>query len=244
MKNLFLKKIRLSWYFFGFFILFTILGLTIPGVTFEPGALTLFSINSFLYGFYISPVLGNQRMRIEELAKIVRAEANALFGMALQTKKLSHDVQQKVQELIDDYADAVLKERTVAGGEKEYEALITYCIKFKGNDKDKEQIDKILTNIVANQQNRSNLAMQLRSRVFANEWWIMLVLFSVTLGFVLFLNIGDTNIFLPYIKALMCTGLTMLMVSLLKLSTLTHKKATLIWIPLQKLVDTRFYRID
>src|SRR6267154_392327 len=132
MKDLFLKKIRLSWYFFGFFIIFMILGFVIPGVTFEPGALTLFSINSFLYGFYISPVLGTQRTRIEELAKTVRAEANALFGMALQTKGLSQETQQKVQELIDTYADAVLRERKVAGGEKEYESLITYCVGFKG----------------------------------------------------------------------------------------------------------------
>src|ERR1043165_1944539 len=98
--------------------------------------------------------------------------------MALQTKKLSPDVCTKVQALINAYADAVLHERKVAGGEKEYEALITYCVSFKGSKEDKDQIDKILTNVVANQQNRSNFAMQMRSKVFANEWWIMLVLFT------------------------------------------------------------------
>ena len=33
-----------------------------PGIKFESGALTLFSVNSFLYGFYISPILGAQKI--------------------------------------------------------------------------------------------------------------------------------------------------------------------------------------
>jgi len=47
--------------------------------------LILFSVNSFLYGFYISPVLAAQKSRIEELHKIVCAEANAIFTMMLTT---------------------------------------------------------------------------------------------------------------------------------------------------------------
>jgi len=36
----------------------------------------------------------------------------------------------------------------------------------------------------------------------------------------------------------------MLIVNLVKLNTLTHKKAKQMWGPLQKLIDTDFYRID
>ena len=36
----------------------------------------------------------------------------------------------------------------------------------------------------------------------------------------------------------------MLIVILIKLSTLTHKKAKELWQPLEKLLHTRFYRID
>jgi hypothetical protein len=43
---------------------------------------------------------------------------------------------------------------------------------------------------------------------------------------------------------LLCTGLTMLVVILIKLSTLTHKRAKRIWDPYKKLIDSRFYRID
>lgn len=237
-----LTKVRLSWFFFGFFTLYLFAQEVWINVrTFDAGSLTLFSVNSFLYGFYISPVLGAQKTRIEELAKIIRAEANALFEMLLRTKKLHSSTRDKIQDLFEDYVHACLRQRRVAEGEEQYEKLIGYCLDYDG--KDKEAVEKILNALILNQANRSNLAMQLRNRVFSNEWWIMLVLFSITLGFILFMNVG-TDFTMHVIKALLCTGLTMLMINLLKLSTLTHKKAKNIWDPLQKLVETRFYRID
>lgn len=237
-----LKKIRLSWFFFGFFTFYLIAQETwVVPRTFDAGALTLFSVNSFLYGFYISPVLGAQKARIEELARIIRAESNTLFDMLLRTKKLSPATRNKVQDMYEDYLHACLRQRRVAEGEEQYEKLISYCLNYEG--KDKEIIEKLLNTLVANQTNRSSLAMQLGNRVFNNEWWIMLVLFTITLGFVLYMNVG-TDFIMHVVKGLLCTGLTMLMINLLKLSTLTHKKAKNIWDPMRKLLETRFYRID
>jgi len=71
----------------------------------------------------------------------------------------------------------------------------------------------------------------------------MLMLFSITLSFILFLDSGDRFIF-RVITALLCTGLTMLLVILVKLNTLTHKKARQIWQPFEKLVASHFYRLD
>jgi hypothetical protein len=242
MLTILLKKIRLSWFFFGFFTVYLFAEeAIIHGATFDAGALTLFSVNSFLYGFYISPVLSAQKTRIEELAKIIRAESNAIFEMLLRTKKLHASVRNKIQDMFEDYIHACLRQRKIAEGEPEYEKLISYCLNYDGEDR--ETMDKILNNLIANQTNRSNLAMQLGNRVFSNEWWIMLVLFSITLGFVLFLNVGNDFV-MHAIKALLCTGLSMLMINLLKLSTLTHKKAKNIWDPMEKLLRTRFYRID
>ena len=67
MRELLLTKIRLSQYLVGLFIFFCLLVILLPHVSFSSGALTLFSVNSFLYGFYISPILGAQKARIEEL---------------------------------------------------------------------------------------------------------------------------------------------------------------------------------
>ncbi len=236
-----LLKIRLSWFFLLSFVVFFGLTFAIPGTTFAPAALTLFSINSFLYGFYISPILGAQKARIDDLSKIIRAEANALFDILIKTKKLPPISHKLIQEMCEDYIAASFKERKPAEGEHEYERIISYCLDYKG--KEPETIEKILTVLVANQNNRSQLAMQLGNRVFNNEWWIMLVLFSITLGFVLFLNVGS-DLLMHFIKALLCTGLAMLMFNLLKLSTLTHKKAKQIWAPLDKLKASRFHRFD
>lgn len=83
-----LLKIRLSLFFWIFFILYVSILFLVPSVKFDSGALTLFSVNSFLYGFYIAPILSVQKSRIEELHRVVRAEANSLFVMALSSKKI------------------------------------------------------------------------------------------------------------------------------------------------------------
>jgi hypothetical protein len=71
----------------------------------------------------------------------------------------------------------------------------------------------------------------------------MFILFSITLGFILAIQIPSSWI-MQIVRALLCTGLTMLIVNLIKLNTLTHKKAKQMWEPLKKLVETNFYRID
>lgn len=212
-----------------------------PSQNFSSGALTLFSVNSFLYGFYIAPILSAQKGRIEELHKIVRAETNALFSMMIHTKNLQKTTRNEIQAMVVEYVNAKLRKIKPDSGEKQYENLISYCLDYKGDDKD--EINKLLEALVANQQNRTNFGMQVGNKVFANEWQIMAILFSITLGFILTVNI-DTAPILNVIRALLCTGLTMLIVILVKLNTLTHKKAKQMWDPFKKFVATDFYRID
>lgn len=239
--NYLLQKIRLSWYFCFFLILYFILSLKLPKQSFDSAALTLFSVNSFLYGFYIAPILSAQKTRIEELHKTVRAEANAIFAMALSIKKLPKKTRNEIQKELKEYVQASSDKSTVIEGEKEYEDLITYCIEYSGEDS--EAIEKLLNSLVDNQKNRTQFSMLMSNKVYNNEWIIILMLFSITLGFILLLNIGD-SVPLLIVKSLLCTGLTMLLIILAKLSTLTHKKAKEVWNPMKKLIKTNFYRID
>lgn len=240
MKKLLLEKVRLTWYFIGFFCVYLALLFVLPRETFTAGALTLFSVNSFLYGFYISPVLSAQKTRIEEMHRIVRAEANAIFAMALATKNLSEPLRNDIQQMLQTYMKSTIKDRQKTG-EEMYEALIGFCVKYEG--KHKTDIEKLLDKLVSNQQNRTALSMQLANRVFSNEWMIMLVLFSITLSFILLIDTGNAPIY-KVVTALLATGLTMLVVNLVKLNTLTHKKAKQIWQPFTKLIDSHFYRLD
>lgn len=239
-----LLRTRLSLFFISFFVVYLDLAIILDNVAFTSAALTLFSVNSFLYGFYIAPVLAAQKLRNDELAKIIRAEANAIFDILLKTKTLPRKSRNHLQDLIENYLQASFWQRKPAEGEAEYEKVISYCLDYDSKDqKDKDQVGKILDGLVANQINRSSLSQQLGNKVFSNEWMIMLVLFSITICFVLLLEVKD-NLMMQLVKALLCTGLSMLMVNLLKLSTLTHKKAHHIWDPLDKLVTSRFRRID
>lgn len=239
--NILLSKIRLSWYFIGFFILFLCLAWLLPKQKFDSGALTLFSVNSFLYGFYIAPILAAQKSRIEELHRTVRSEANELFAMALSLKKLPEHLRNTLQKELREYLHVSTKQKSIGQGEKEYEDLITYCVDYKG--KHEAEIDDFLNKVVANQKNRTQFSMLMSNKVFSNEWIIILMLFSITLGFVLLLDIGSSPA-LIIVKALLCTGLSMLLLILAKLSTLTHKKARQIWDPFKKLESSNFYRID
>lgn len=241
MISFLLTKIRLSYYFIILFIFFVIVVTFMPHIQFDGGALALFSVNSFLYGFYISPILSAQKTRIEELHRIVRSEANAIFAMALVVAKLPEKFRDKIQTMLIDYTDHAMRHRRPAGGEEKYEAMISYCLEYKGTHQ--VEVDKLLDKLIANQQNRTNYAMQLSNKVYSNEWMIMIILFTVTLIFILLLDAGSDYVY-KILAALLCTGLSMLLIILAKMSTLTHKKAKQIWDPYKKLIETRFYRID
>lgn len=212
----------------------------LPRQTFSSGALTLFSVNSFLYGFYIAPILSAQKSRIEELHRLARSEANSIFAIMLKVKKLQNGAKSDISSLIRDYTKFAGVNSHIKA-EKVYEEIIGYCVAYKG--KDPEGVARILEGIVANQQNRTMIAMQLRSSVYNNEWVIMGTLFSITLSFVLLLNAGNGIVF-QLLAAFLSTGLTMLIIILIKLSTLTHKRAKQMFHPYHKLIDTNFYRID
>ena len=241
MKNLLLKKIRLSYYFIILFVIFITIEIIAPSVKFDSGALTLFSVNSFLYGFYISPILSAQNSRVEELHKIIRSEANAIFAMIISLAKLPQSLRESIKDMFVDYLKTSVKQQKPGEGEEKYEAIIAYCIDYHGQHK--EEIDALLDKVVANQQNRTNFAMQISNKVYSNEWIIIMMLFTVTLSFVLLMNTGGDFIY-KILAALLCTSLSMLIVILVKMSTLTHKKAKQIWNPFKKLIETRFYRID
>jgi hypothetical protein len=241
MKHFLLNKVRLSWYLVFFLVVYTILAFTLPRTKFDAGALTLFSVNSFLYGFYIAPILSGQKARIEDLHKLIRNETNAIFDIMLRVKKLPDRTRKEVQDLMEEYIRYGLIDHNIHTGEVAYEAAISYCMTYKGPKGD--QVEKILDKLVANQQNRTLITMQIKNSVYSNEWIIMMVLFSITLGFILYLDTGHSVVF-KLVIAFLCTGLSMLLVILAKLSTLTHKKARQMWNPPKKLLESDFYRFD
>lgn len=241
MRNLLLIKIRLTWYFAFFLVVALILAFVLPKQTFNSGALTLFSVNSFLYGFYLAPILSAQKGRIEDMHKTARAEANAIFEMVLGLKKLPAELRNPLQKDFDEYLSTCARQRKPGQGEKEYEELITFCVNYKGAHLN--EIDELLDGLVKNQANRTQFSMLLANKIYSHEWLIMAVLYGITTGFILTINTGNVVIY-KSIAGFLAAGLTMLLLILIKLSTLTHKKAHQAWNPYRRLIETHYYSID
>jgi len=173
--------------------------------------------------------------------KTARAEANSIFEMVLGLKQLPEDIRNPLQDKFNAYLKTCAKQRKPGQGETEYEDLITYCVNYKGGHK--EEIDDLLDGLVKNQQNRTQFSMLLANKIFSHEWFIMFVLYGITTGFILTIYTGKILVY-KLVAGFLAAGLTMLLVILIKLSTLTHKKAHQAWNPYRRLIETHYYRID
>lgn len=241
MKNFLLSKVRLSAYYPILFIIFLAVVWLAPKLQLSGGQLTLFSVNSFLLAFYLGPIMSSQKSRMDDLAKVIRNEAIAFFSVAIKSQDMTPETKREIKSMGKRYLESCLRTRNVAEGEKEYENMIRYCIDYKG--KSEEEITKVQQILIDNQQNRSQLSSLLQMNVYSHEWFVLFVLSIITLAYIVIIDYGQ-NTLLNVVAALLCTGLTMLLLILEKLNTLTHKKARQIWKPFDKLLDTDFKRID
>ncbi len=249
MKSLLLNKIRLTNYFIFFLCFYAFITLLLDKVPLDKAALTLFSANSFLYGFYISPIIKSQNDRIDKLHELVRREASKIYEIALYSTRLTPSTHRKTIQLLQNYILSIEKGEKYVQGEEEYEKLMQYLVAYDGDGVGKDQYKEIMKAGLSIQQNRAEIDLSLKKKVYRNEWLIMLILFSITITFITIIEIPNI-FFLQLIPPVLCTGLTMLIVILMKKSTLSHKNAKTIWKPLhelsqsnfRQLIDTRRYK--
>lgn len=240
MKKFLLTKVRLSTYFVVFLIFYFLLLFVLPRYQFDGGILALFSVNSFLFGFYVSPILRFQKQRIDKLNKAVRAEANAIFAMMMMAKNMPEKIKDEFKAHLVTYLN-LNAARKYNDAEIAYESLISYVVDYRGKSKD--EVDELVEMVIDNQENRTDYRMEVANKIYSNEWMVMMVLFFITLIFVLLMDTGS-SIVIQLITALLCTGLTMLILILVKLDSMTHKKAKGALQPYMTLVETNFYHID
>src|SRR5690606_18289073 len=107
----------------------------------------------------------------------------------------------------------------------------------------KDDVDELIEMVVENQENRTDYRMEVANKIYSNEWMVMMVLFFITLIFVLLMDTGNSLV-VQLITALLCTGLTMLILILIKLDSMTHKKAKGALQPYITLVESNYYHID
>lgn len=231
LKYFLLNKVRLTQYLVIFAVLFFLISLSLPKIDLQGAALTLFSVNSFLYGFYISPIINAQRLRIDHLHRLVVVEVNKLQEIVQYSRRMESDFQNNVVYMIDQYIQ-VASVGGVNPGQKEFDGLVSMIVSYEGDKKDPHK--EMMKSVFAAQQNRAEIKLLVESKVYSNEWIVMSILFAITIAFILFTRLPDIPL-LQAIPAILCAGLSMLIIILIKMSTLTHKRARTIWVPLREM---------
>lgn len=235
LKHFLLNKVRLTQYLVIFAVLFFIISLLLPKIELQGAVLTLFSVNSFLYGFYISPIINAQRVRIDQLHRLVVIEVNKLQEIIQYARRMEPDFQNNVTYMLGKYIEI----SSVGGanvGQKEFDDLVSTIVAYEGDRKDPHK--EMLKSVFAAQQNRAEIKLLVESKVYSNEWIVMVILFAITIAFILFTRLPDI-LMLQAIPAILCAGLSMLIIILIKMSTLTHKRAKTIWVPLRELHNAK-----
>ncbi len=236
-----LLKIRLSYIYPSLFIIFFIILTFYKRQSLTPGQLALFSVNSFLFGYYFGPILSAQKARVDGLIKAVRQEVMAILDVLTQSHFIKEHDRHELKLKLRAYIDSIMSNEAVQADNERYNELLrfTKSKKFEGNS----TMDAIYARLVKTQENRDNLAILYQSKLFSHEWLVVLVLFSVTLFFTLQTDYGNV-LFFRVLLSVLCTGISLLIVILAKYATLTHKQAKRIWVPMKELIANHFEDID
>lgn len=228
-KDFLLNRVRLTQYLVIFTILFFLCSLLLPKIELGGAALTLFSVNSFLYGFYLSPIIRAQHTRVNQLRRAVAIEVGKLDEVVQYSRRMEQDFRTDIVAAVNRYCEVAASGDAYAGG-KELDSLVSKVVEYSGDSKDPHK--EMLKSVFAAQQKRVEIHTIAEDRVYSNEWTVMTILFTITISFILLTQLPEVPL-LNLIPAVLCAGLSMLIVILVKMSTLTHKKAKSAWRPLK-----------
>lgn len=232
-----LLNIRLSYYYPTLFILFFVLLGVLERQKLTPGQLALYSVNSFLFGFYFSPILNAQKTRVDSMNKTVRQEEMVMLDILAQSHLLKPAVRHDLKVRMKAYLNSIIDNPNVRADNPYYDELLHFT--KKPEFKDNSVMDTIYGRVSKTQENRDALQSLMTAGVYSHEWLVVSVLFGITVYFVMQTDYNNV-LFFRVILAVLCTGLAMMMVILLKYATLTHKQAKQLWNPLKSLEKEHF----
>jgi hypothetical protein len=229
-----LLNIRLSYIYPSLFIIFLAVLSFIKPTHLTAGQLALYSVNTFLFGFYFNPILNAQKSRVESLNKAVRQETMTILDILGQSHLLKPNVRHALKVRLKAYVKSILENTRVGADNPYYDEMLRFTKddKFKGDS----VMDTIYTRVSKTQENRDALNNLFSLGMFMHEWLVVGVLYAVTTYFVLQTDYGNV-LFFRVLLAILSTGIALMMVILLKYATLTHKQAKRMWRPLHDLMD-------
>lgn len=236
--NFFLRR-RLSLYFPTFFVIILVAIYQLPRISSAPVDLTLFAVSTGLLGLYLGYVLSTQDSRIRLLTKTVGQEAVVFYKLDEVIKELPEPLQASFMQQVSEYLRHKNGNLDPTAGTENYLELL----ELSHRPNTKEAGVDLRELLIDNQQNRTEIAALLNSRVHKHEWFIMLSLYAVTLSFLLTFDYGQQWI-IKIAAALLGASLGLLLIAIFKLQRLIHKKAWRIWEPFVRLIATNFTQLN
>jgi hypothetical protein len=232
-----LLSIRISVLAWLLLAVFLVVVFAAPQQKLTPGQLALFSVNSFLFGYYFSPLLSAQKMRVAAMINAARQEEMTLLDILAQSHLLSSKERHHLKVKLRVYLESILGNEKVRADNPYYDDLLHYTKSVHG--KDEQIMNVVYERVSKTQANRDTLNNLFASKVYSHEWLVVLVLFGITLYFALQTNFNN-SVFFGVMLAILCTGLSLLMIIMVKFATLTHKEARRMWQPLRDLLHEHF----
>lgn len=225
----FLLNIRLTYIYPILFVVFMVILSYVKPTKLTTGQLALYSTNTFLFGFYFLPLLSSQKVRIDNLRSSIRSETTTILDILAQLHLLKPAVRHELKVRLKVYVDSIYKNTAISADNIYYDDLLQFTRddRFKGDP----VMETIYTRVSKTQENRDTINNYLTTGVFSHEWLVALVLFFITLYFVMQTNY-DGVLFFRVLLAILCTGISLMLIILIKYATLTHKYAKRMWLPL------------
>jgi len=234
-----LSKIRLSLYLPPLFIFFLLLINYVPKINLLISYIALFSASIILLGFYLNPLLIQNKARIENLVYLISVEASVFYRIDLELDKVNDSHRDQIIKYSKEYLNIKIHSKDSKKSDAAYLDIINFCRDLKHD----ATIYKILIILSDNNQTRANIAFQLRNRVYSSEWLIMTMLYLVAVGFIVGIELPPHSLTVNCILSILATGISFAMLFLWKLSNLTHKKALGMWQPLIDLKNSNFIKM-
>lgn len=232
-----LLGIRLSVMAALLFGMFIVLFAFLKQQTLTAGQLALFSVNSFLFGYYFNPLLGRAEDRVASLNRATREEAMQLQDVLADAHMLSDKARHQLKVRLKVYLHSIIGNTQLGADNIYYDEILYWAKQTKGEDPG--TLDGIYGKISSTQDNRDTMANLFATKIYSHEWLVAGVLFLITVYFAVQTEFGG-SLFFELMLAVLCTGLCMLMAILIKYATLTHKEAKRMWDPLKELYAKHF----
>lgn len=216
-----------------YFSLFLAGTLFVKGRGLTTGSLTLLSVTSFIFGFYIAYAINRAKDRHKIILDQLRTADGLFINSKIQIEVYDKDIQKKFIKKIDDYLTTSVDYKLIdtEKASPEFFEIIEFVTSLKPkNNLQSSARSSVISSMEDLSEKRTLLEIASKDRISKLEWIIIFLLFFMLIYFIFNLDIfgfsGDI------LKAILSTTLAMLLVLLSKLNNITWKENRWIWEPL------------